>query len=539
MLVNNHPRENQITKFIFENNRILIFSFSLIISEFYFFDINSRVLVSFGYVVSNTVILFIFSLIFFYILLKIFKLNIFLVSENKSNFLFSLILTFVLFKLIQIPSFYGNFIGIKEVIQKILFIIFNNKFYFFTQILKIIIPFVLILFLILKYFKIQKKIIFNFIISFSFVFLFILLFQIINNFKSLKHVQQIQVLEKNNKKVIWFMFDELDPEYLKKENLNNLQLQNLNKISNESVFGEKIFSPSNATLYSMTSILTNQLITDLKIVNKEIFINNDKNKKFTFENTLFHKLNKKNFSYQIISDVIEYCSVLKITSNCKKNFFALENFFDGIKKIFLPLDYIKKIKNKINSRGKFDIKKLNSFKIHKTKKMYINKESKIDIFEFEKLLNDQTNFLFFHLYLPHTHPDNTNFNLLPSYIKDYFNMEPGNDDEEYLQNLKYLDLILGQILDKIELNKNSDILLIISSDHWRRKNSPNKAKPSFFLSKIKKDNKLITIKNSFNNIFIHDLIIKYLNDEIDNHQGIEKYINSQSVFKKSSIKWNN
>ena len=156
MLVNDQSKENKVAKFIFDNNKILILSFSLIISEFYFFNINARVLVSFGYIIFNTLTLFFFLIILFYFLFKLFKLNYFLISEKKSYFFFTVILTFILFKIIQIPSFYGNFLNIKELVQTILINIFQNKFHFYIHFLKILIPFSLIYLLVFKYFKSKK-----------------------------------------------------------------------------------------------------------------------------------------------------------------------------------------------------------------------------------------------------------------------------------------------------------------------------------------------------------------------------------------------
>ena len=42
----------------------------------------------------------------------------------------------------------------------------------------------------------------------------------------------------------------------------------------------------------------------------------------------------------------------------------------------------------------------------------------------------------------------------------------------------------------INKSKKQDILLILSSDHWRRIDSPNKPRPSLLVVKIKDNSKL-------------------------------------------------
>ena len=74
-------------------------------------------------------------------------------------------------------------------------------------------------------------------------------------------------------------------------------------------------------------------------------------------------------------------------------------------------------------------------------------------------------------------------NMRNSYTK-VFNMRPNNDDQEYMMNLKYTDLVIKEILNTIENDNNQDILLLLTSDHWRRSRSPSKPEPTLFIAKI-------------------------------------------------------
>ncbi len=155
--------------------------------------------------------------------------------------------------------------------------------------------------------------------------------------------------------------------------------------------------------------------------------------------------------------------------------------------------------------------------------------------EFKKLLNTNTDLIFFHMYLPHTHPSIANTNLLPIYVKDLFNMKVKNDDEEYLLNIKYVDLIIKEIFKEIEQIKKEEILVLLTSDHWRRVDSPKIPKPSFFVAKIINDNINIKITQKHLNIFIPELIFQFLEKDINSHKDINFFFQNLPVFDEKNV----
>ena len=72
---------------------------------------------------------------------------------------------------------------------------------------------------------------------------------------------------------------------------------------------------------------------------------------------------------------------------------------------------------------------------------------------------------------------------------------------------------------------NKDIMLILSLDHWYRELSKD-IKPSLLVTKIFNDKQKIVNDKKVMNIFIPDLILKYLDSEINNHSDIDKFVNS-------------
>tara|TARA_B100001093_G_scaffold286137_1_gene273329 strand:- start:302 stop:622 length:321 start_codon:yes stop_codon:yes gene_type:complete len=96
--------------------------------------------------------------------------------------------------------------------------------------------------------------------------------------------------------------------------------------------------------------------------------------------------------------------------------------------------------------------------------------------------------------------------------------------------LKYTDVLLNKIYNVLDKVDDKEILLLVTSDHWRRVDSPNQAKPSLFISKIFGDNQKFQLENDILNIFIPDLIIAFLKDEIKSHNQIKSFLKNLPFF---------
>lgn len=528
--------------FLDRKKNTLTVSFSLIFSQFFYFDLHNQILVSPKYILTNTLSIFIFSIFFFFTVLSILNsnfLNKYNFLTNFTKFVYLLIFTLIFFKIVQIPSFYGNFPTIKILFKNFFLFLFDNKFQFLIQFFKILFPFLIIFLLVLFFFKKNKDILINFCLSFSIIFLCIMIYSGYYKFTNI-NISEIKTKKPiSEKKVVWFLFDGLDPWYLFNQDKHKLKLPNLTSLSKKSVVGENIYSPANSTLYSMAGIFLNAHPKDSVIIDGDINLINDGNKiKFNFENSFLYKLDNQNFSFNIVSDTLPYCVMLKIDVNCLKNYNKINTYFDGIKKLYLPTEYYIKIKTITAKREKFNLKKLNSINNSRydSNELLLNKEFKFNMDNFRINLNKNTNLDFYHIYVPHIHGLFDNINVLTlSYIKDLLNQNPTSADEEYLMNIKYVDLIVNEISKSINQSLKEDILLIISSDHWRRGDSPKQAKPSFFLSKIKNDNESIYIPDSRNNLFIGDLIFRYLKSEIESHSDISLNIKNRELFTKDDV----
>ena len=522
---------------------ILTFSVSLVVTEFYFLNLNGQALISNGYLIWNTIFLFIFSIFFLYILIRFYSRISQYLSMRIRKLINILFFTSIYFKILQIPFFLSNGIHLKFLFILLLNKILFNELLFLVPILKILVPFLIIFLLLFFLIKKNFKIINNFITSFVLVFFIMMLnYGFIERIKDVENIKINNIEQTNNKTVIWFILDDYDPRYLNTVNgfptafTNNvnfdLKLNNISNLTKKSLTLYKNYSPANSTINSATSTLMSTKTSGSVIEGYKLKILNEKKKKITFkfENTLFQTLVDKNLSYQIVSDVFPYCHMLKIDKNCSQNLNQLKHYSDGIIYIYTPKYYINQFLGVIKKkRNDINFNKLNLHDDDAKEDFYINKTLNIQSKDLNAMIDKKINLIYFHLFIPHTYEGNIN-RVEKKYILDYFNMNEKNPDEEYALNLKYVDIVIKNILEGIKSNKNKNIMLLLTSDHWRRHLSPNKAEPALFIAKIKGDETKIENYKPILNIFIPDLITNYLDGNISTHNDIKLFLDKKPNF---------
>ena len=136
------------------------------ISEFYFFNSSWRVLGSSHYLIFNTLILFLFSLIFIFFFIRLINKICDYFSNNSLKFITTIFFTFIYFKIIQIPFFLANKIYLKNLFEITLVKILIPNLYFLLPYLKILLPFLIIFLLLYVYLFKNFKLIINFALSF-------------------------------------------------------------------------------------------------------------------------------------------------------------------------------------------------------------------------------------------------------------------------------------------------------------------------------------------------------------------------------------
>ncbi|MDA9853058.1 hypothetical protein N9C36_02820 [Candidatus Pelagibacter sp.] len=406
-------------------------------------------------------------------------------------------------------------------------------------------PFLVITFLLLLFKKNKKIKFFYAIFGLSLSFIVVTdLFKIRESeLKSIKDTNQIS-LSKNNKKVLWILYDALDPDYLEKKIDNDYVFQTFLSLKKSGIYYKNAYSPGIFTNDSVPAQLLETNIKKRMSLNRtSIFENLDGDKiPFIFKNTFFSELNDSNLSVSLLSSVLEYCSSYLRSSRwqvCKDR--ISENKYQSIEasslKFFLNIFF----KTLIFSKEKFlNSDKVNNFKSTSIKKINFKdldfdelniKSGNSDNFPSDhmEIINPDeiiktmkvSNMTFVHVYNPHNHR-NVDF-----FIKK-FGYDPNLTIDQYLFRYLYVDLFTKNVLQKIKENFDNEVLVVISSDHWNRDKNTDKdyVGRSFMLIKNLDDEANFTVNKKNSTIIIPKLIKNYFFTNSNSNKDIFEYSNT-------------
>ena len=90
-------------------------------------------------------------------------------------------------------------------------------------------------------------------------------------------------------------------------------MHNFNEFKKNSFIHQKMFAPAKKTLTSMPAQLigTKTIGTDIKDGVFKLLVDKKSSIDFSYENTIFGRLEKMGFDLSILSSVLPYCSMLK------------------------------------------------------------------------------------------------------------------------------------------------------------------------------------------------------------------------------------
>jgi len=532
-------------------NLYTIIGISLVLVSNYYFYYKQQFSAVIDYkVLISIVVLFFFSLIFLYLLNFFIK---YFSEENKISKLIILIISCWL-GVQCLKGFFlsTNFITLSNLIieSKILFLLQDNQFLF--RFSKFILPYFIFFLLVITFKDISLKI-FKFSAFFGFILILVCFYrEVVSNFNFSNSTIIFNYEKKNDenfksnskKKVLWFLFDEFDPEIAFKNHKNENFMNNFKKFMNEGVYHDDFYSPAAMTINAIPSLLMGIQTNGNYIKNYKYFLI-DKNKQlheFKYENTIFGRLDKLNIKSTIKSSLFPYCTAY-IKFNKYGNCYESEEaskvsgnyYFPGIKYVYsfftkFKISYFLLSKEQKNLKKKNkEIEKISDFEKIFNTKLKIDYESIDDVdghntiffSDIKKDLKSNNGLFYYHVNLPHD----------PYYFsQEIYNISTEDGLASYLLNLKLSDLVIKRIFKIIKDSENSDVLLIISSDHWYRKKNKiiNKYFPSLFFAKIFNDNKSIKIQKSGSGIYVQELIYKYLTNQVTNHEEIRLLFEDES-----------
>lgn len=527
----------------------------LLLSSFYFYKFSVFAVPKFNYLIYELLKVFLGLLFLNGIAYQFFKI------KYKNFFLF-IFLTYLLIFFLKLLFNLSGDISLHYFLKIFYTNIFNVKLQgsipLFLKILSYITPFIII-FIFLFFFRKKLSKIKHFMVIFGYVVSTILIWDLVKIFdrqfsysidqnKIINHVNL-------NKKVLWLLFDGLDPEYIN-DTLNDKKLFiNLNDLKDRGVFHENMYPPANLTLYSMPAQLMGINIKSMVPKHDALIFESTDGKKipFNFDNSIFNKIYNLGLKVSLTSTVLEYCTSYLISTkwnlcvdNNSKNipntiFKESINFYFSLFYKFRPI--LKELglkKNlKINQKNhdlsmieliQTDYKNLDIDKINKIDFKNTFSPDHYDLINIDKIVKELklTNFMFSHIYNPHLYPDSTN------HIFDKLKLKINGIDPYKLKYL-YTDLFIKKLIMEINKNNIEDLLIIISSDHWNRDQSAEKKisrklpEVAFFVAKIIDDNNNYLLRDPSNSITIPFLINKYFVNEINTNNDIFNFFRSNKI----------
>ena len=528
-----------------------IISLSLLLCSNYYFFKDQWFEIDHFVLKEDYFLLFVF-LIFFFLFFKKFSNLVQKLNHKIYILLIYFFNTWILVQILKGFFFLSNYITLPSLIEKIFsWIQFYNELYY--RLFIFLIPYIICFLIVFLY----KKNILRFFIIVGYIFFLTVIFR---EFKELSQFPNdstpeikfdYEIEEKNtkdkNRKVLWILFDSFDYDFAFNKNDKNSEfMKNFNDLKKNSFFHSQMFTPGKFTMTALPYKLTGIKGFGHYVKDNTFFIKSDLENKnpieFNFQNTIFGRLKKINFTSSIFSSVLPYCLYIASEKYTKCKDYQLSNyierkshfFLDGVLFTFSILDkyklFFKPMKNQkitevVDTKKQIKvIKELESIK----KLESIKDIDGSQIIFFDDIINslkENTNLTFVHTSIPHSGLTQQ------KHAQEIFDFKTSTKMAPislYFLNLKLTDLVLNKVMNILKNYEDQKILLILSSDHWftlpEGRNIDNtNIFPILFFAKILNDNTSIKASKKTNAIYIQELIYRYLTKEISNHTQIEKF----------------
>ena len=529
----------------------VIISLSFLLCSNYYFSRDQDFRFDHLLIKEDYFVLFLFLTFFFLFFEKFSNLL------QKSNYKIYILLiyffnTWILVQILKGFFLLANYINLPTLIKKIFSWsqFYNSEPYYILFIF--FIPYIICFLIVFFY----KKNILRFFIIIGYVFFLTVIFREFKELSSFSNDRATEVKfdyeieEKNitdkNRKVLWILFDEFDYEIAFNKNDKSSEfMKNFNDLKKNSFFHSQMFASAKTTMLSMPHQFigikgfgnifidnTFYIIVDLK---------NEKRVEFNFQNTIFGRLKKIDFTSSIFSSTLPYCNYIagseKLT-DCKDRLSSKIKrkshfFLGGVLFVFPIINNFERFFELIKNKKTADeIETVKQIKV--IKELKLMKELKsikdidgLQIVFYDDIINSlkkNTNLTFVHTWIPHIGTEDEQ-----KYIQEIFDFKTSTKMASmptYILNLKFVDLILNKIMNILKNYEDQEILLILSSDHWFRptRNTDNTdAYPIVFFAKILNDKTSAKSSKKTSAIYIQELIYKYLTKEISNHAQIKEF----------------
>jgi len=315
---------------------------------------------------------------------------------------------------------------------------------------------------------------------------------------------------KSRQKIIWVLFDELDPAYVY-DAAQGFKLQSLRKGFENAFYTGFAIAPTNRTVNSVLSYLLSEQVVEVKPVSANVAllrIDGQAAVPFKPEGTIFEKLWQKGYKIGISGWHLPYCRLFeKYASECAQ--FGSSKYNN-----VTSSDYVEALWMDLHSL----LPDWASFQHG-----YIYKKS----WESSEWLlrNKSLDFIYLHFSVPH----------LPRVANgesERFAAFFDSTQKAYESNLSLVDESIDRIREILASEGEWDrSILIITSDHWWR--TPERLKNRHFqvplLIRLPWEEEKRISSTPFSNILISDIILALSKSEITDYAGLSNWIDGHQA----------
>jgi Sulfatase len=359
-------------------------------------------------------------------------------------------------------------------------------------------------------------------------------------------LKSYQPIVKNQPRIFWLIFDELD-QYLVFENGAKYQFNNLNLFKNESIYATRALQPGHCTNISLPAFTTGFSISSVTLngpFNLKLNLSNKKSYDWKNSSNIFQKAFKLGYNSALIGWYHPYDRIfgkdlaylsLESSYTNRVNFNRFNKFFVTlINQIFSFCNYnFDKLFQVFLKRSFIPRELIQTYEETRNDHWY---NSLLESME-NIIKNDQLNFCFFHLPIPHyptCYDKNTDSIKIkaPNYYENVFLVD------------KTFDWFKRKLQEK-QIWDNS--IIILTSDHWLRtekgfidqfleqenpefKKLIKKRKAPYvpFIIKMPHQRKMKQINAEFNSLILHDIVVDIMSEKITDSNDVINKINAFS-----------
>ena len=281
----------------------------------------------------------------------------------------------------------------------------------------------------------------------------------------------INELKKNQKRLVWIIFDELDQRAVFEDKEGARNYPNFHKFKDSALYATRAYAPGAATIISLPALLLGKKLDKVKLLPHQqllITAQNEENFKWSDQETVFSQAYKKGYRSAIKGFYHPYHRLFNDYLAEKKSFSLKIDLFDLrtlsafiLKKTFqLNFYFLEKLGSLAQSKTSSLASPkrhnhLKNFPLDQLEKTFKNFHQEV----LRLTTKSDLNFIFIHCPYPHC----------PAYYslkQDCFSCD---DSADYFGNVKMTDHFFGEICQELKKQGLWDqTFLVVSSDHWFR-----------------------------------------------------------------------